>query len=206
MHTQEKLILSRYASIADAIAILLNGYAEIVIHSLQTCKVLYIANNLSNREIGCDSGLDEINFNGDETVIGPYNKLNWDGKNMRAISVILGDDKNSPDAMMCINMNLAEFEAARDVLNLFLNNRALVPQPEKLFHDDWQERVNTYIHNWLAEQQRTLIGLSRQEKKALVFALHDHGAFKGKYITTYVAKTLQLSRTTVFNYLKQVRS
>src|ERR1700758_4187168 len=74
------LLLDRYAAIADGIATLFFPYAEVVIHDLHDQTVLYLANNLSKREIGDDSALEEINHAARERVIGPYEKLNWDGR------------------------------------------------------------------------------------------------------------------------------
>ncbi|MCW0134214.1 PAS domain-containing protein, partial [Burkholderia pseudomallei] len=46
------LLLSRYAPLADGIATLFFPYAEVVIHDLHDQTVLYLANNLSKREVG----------------------------------------------------------------------------------------------------------------------------------------------------------
>ena len=54
------LLLTRYAPLADGIATLFFPYAEVVIHDLRDQTVLYLANNLSRREIGDDSALEEV--------------------------------------------------------------------------------------------------------------------------------------------------
>ncbi|MBZ4231815.1 PAS domain-containing protein, partial [Mycobacterium tuberculosis] len=79
------MLLTRYAPIADGIAARFFPYAEVGIHDLHDQTVLYLANNLSKREVGDDSALEEIDHSARERVLGPYEKLNWDGRRMRCV-------------------------------------------------------------------------------------------------------------------------
>src|SRR5260370_5059630 len=76
-------LLARYRSIADGIVQLFPPYTEVVIHDLSTQTVVYVANNQSKRELGDDSSLDDIEFDPEESVIGPHEKLRWDGRTIR---------------------------------------------------------------------------------------------------------------------------
>lgn len=198
-------MLSRYQSIADAIATLFYPYAEVVLHDLATQSVAYIANNFSKRELGDDSGLDELENTPDATVIGPYEKLNWDGRKLRSISVVLRDDAGAALGMMCVNLDISVFEGARAALDLFLSGSKLVAQPAVLFEDDWQERINRFIHGWLQQRQLSLSILNREHKRELVEALLHEGAFRGKNAANYVANVLGMGRATVFKHLKELK-
>lgn len=198
-------MLSRYQSIADAIATLFYPYAEVVLHDLATQSVAYIANNFSKRELGDDSGLDELENTPDATVIGPYEKLNWDGRKLRSISVVLRDDAGAVLGMMCVNLDISVFEGARAALDLFLSGSKLVAQPALLFEDDWQERINRFIHGWLQQRQLGLSILNREHKRELVEALLHEGAFRGKNAANYVANVLGMGRATVFKHLKELK-
>ncbi|MGF1760470.1 PAS domain-containing protein [Photobacterium sagamiensis] len=210
MKQQEKpnnaeLLLQRYASVADGIALLFSDYVEVIIHDLESQTVVYIANNISKRKVGDPAALDDVNFEQTETVIGPYEKLNWDGKTICSTSVVIRDDENTPIGMLCINMNTAPVEAARAALDLLLPVKNLIPQPEKLFHDDWQEKANSFIHAWLANNHQTISALSRTDKRVLVEALYKEGAFNGKSSADYIASVLNMGRATVFNYLREIK-
>ena len=198
-------MLSRYQSIADAIATLFYPYAEVVLHDLATQSVAYIANNFSKRELGDDSGLEELENTPDATVIGPYEKLNWDGRKLRSISVVLRDDAGAALGMMCVNLDISVFEGARAALDLFLSGSKLVAQPALLFEDDWRERINRFIHGWLQQRQLSLSILSREHKRELVQALLREGAFRGKNAADYVANVLGMGRATVFKHLKELK-
>jgi predicted transcriptional regulator YheO len=198
-------LLARYRAIADGIVLLFPPYTEVVIHDLSTQTVVHVANNQSKRELGDESSLDDIEFGPDESVIGPYEKLGWDGRKIRSVSIVVRSDDGQPIGVMCVNFHIAALEQARQALDLLLSSAALQAQPEKLFQDDWQERVNIFLNHWLQERRLALSMLTREHKRALIEALHEEGAFKGKSAANYVAKVLSIGRATVFNYLKELR-
>jgi len=140
-----------------------------------------------------------------EVNIGPYEKLNWDGQKIRSLSTVLRDHKGRPLAVLCINLNISLFENAKAALDLFLSPSKLIPQPDSLFRDDWQERINTFLHAWLRERQLSLNLLTRDHKRELVLALHAEGAFKGKSASNYVANVLGMGRATVYKHLKELK-
>ena len=198
--------LDNFRAIADAIATLFFPHAEVVLHDLRTQKIDYIANNLSKREVGDDAALEDLlSGDRDERNIGPYEKLNWDGQKIRSLSSVLRDSQGQPQAVLCINLNISLFENAKAALDLFLSPSKLIPQPDSLFRDDWQERINTFLHNWLRERQLGLNLLTRDHKRELVLALHAEGAFKGKSASNYVANVLNMGRATVYKHLKELK-
>lgn len=202
----QRRLLARTRPLADGIAALLFPFAEVVIHDLQSQTIIHIVNSLSRREVGDATALDDIDFDASESVIGPYEKRNWDGSRMRAISVLLRDDAGRPVGVACVNLAMSAFEQAHQTLELFVRGVQVTPQPEKLFRDDWQERILTFLHPWLAKRQLTLGTLTREQKRELVGALYRHGAFEGRSAADYVARLLDMGRATVFNHLKAVRS
>ncbi|MBU1284811.1 MAG: PAS domain-containing protein [Gammaproteobacteria bacterium] len=198
--------LDNYRTIADAIATLFFPHAEVVLHNLRTQKVDYIANNISKRVIGDDAALEDmLSGEVDERNIGPYEKLNWDGQKIRSVSSVLRDASGTPIAVLCINLNISMFETAKQALDLFLSSSKLVPQPDALFRDDWQERINTFLHSWLRQRQLGLNLLTREHKRELVEALHAEGAFKGKSAANYIANVLNMGRATVYKHLKEIK-
>ncbi|MBV8047062.1 MAG: PAS domain-containing protein [Paludibacterium sp.] len=196
---------SRHQATADAIATLLYPYAEVVLHDMASHTVAYIANNFSKRSVGDDSGLDELPAKLETDIIGPYEKLNWDGRRLRSISVALRDEAGRIEGLMCINMDISVFESARAALNLFLSGDRVVAQPDVLFQDDWQERINQFIHRWLRTRQLSLSILQREHKRELVEALQQEGAFRGRNAANYAANVLGMGRATIYKYLKEMK-
>ncbi|WP_323877424.1 helix-turn-helix transcriptional regulator [Aeromonas caviae] len=201
----QEMLLTRYRHVADGISTLFFPYAEVVIHDLVSQSVLYLANNLSQREIGDDAALEEIEHSKKEGVIGPYEKLNWDGRKMRSVSMVLFDDNKKAAGMMCINFNVAVFEEVKSILDVFIKGVGVIAQPAELFKDDWQERINTFLLRWLQEHQVSLSSLTRDHRRELVEALYVEGAFNGKSSANYIAKVLGMGRATVYKYLKEMK-
>lgn len=201
----KNVLVERYSAVADSVALLFSGYVEVIIHELDSQSVVYIANNISKRNLGDPSSLDDVKFSESEGVIGPYEKLNWDGQNIRSTSTVLRDDKGTAIGMLCINMRISAFEAAKDMLDMLLSGHKVIPQPDILFHDDWQERINTFIHAWLKKQCLSISILTHASKRQLIEALYEEGAFKGKSAPNYVASVLNMGRATVFKYLREIK-
>ncbi len=190
---------------ADAMAALLPGLVEVVLHDLARQEVVHIANNMSNRQLGDPSGLDEIAFDPAERLIGPYEKRNWDGGTIRSMTAVLRHVSGEPFGVMCINLNASVLEGARGLLDRILSGQPVIPQPDSLFRDDWQERINTFIHSWLLEHGQTVGQLNRTGKRSLVQALHASGAFEGRNAADYIARVLGMGRATIFNHLREIR-
>ncbi|CAM3680782.1 Transcriptional regulator DauR [Pseudomonas reidholzensis] len=195
-----------YKVIADCIATLLFPHAEVIVHDLESQTVVHIANNFSKRTLGDDSALDDLPDDlGQAASLGPYEKLNWNGQKIRSISSVLRDAQGKPEALLCINVNFSVLEQARDALDAFFQVSRLVPQPDALFRDDWQERINTFLHAWLGERQLSLNTLSMKHKRVLIEALYNEGAFEGRSAADYVANVLSMGRATVYKWVKLLR-
>ncbi len=193
--------LAPFVPVCDAIANLFAPFAEVVLHDLSSATVVHIAGNFSKRELGDPSNLNEIDFKPSDVVIGPYEKTNWDGRRIKSISVVLRTSNGRAVAVLCINVDVSNFENMMLALQSFVSVPAGAGKPESLFRDDWYERINDYIHHWTTSRGLNVSDLSRTEKKALVCALAEDGAFGGKNAAGYISRLLGMGRATVYNYL-----
>lgn len=170
---------------------------EVVIHDIAANKIVYIAGSLSKKKIGDSSLLHEDKFDDIDEVI--YPKINFDGKLIKSISVLLEDKW-----LLCINCDISIFSRLQGLSQLFLTNYAK-NQPNSLFANDWQEKLNITIHNYLQEKNLSFANLNNANKKSIIEYLFKLGAFNEKNAADYIAKTLNLGRATIFKYLKNLR-
>ncbi|HDS1733803.1 PAS domain-containing protein [Pseudomonas sp. BP8] len=199
--------IANYKAIADSIALLLFPHAEVIVHEVKGQTIVHIANNFSKRKLGDDSALDqELGDFRRSANLGPYEKINWNGQKIRSITSVLYDQHGEVEYLLCINLNFSVLEQAREALDAFFQVSRLIPQPESLFKDDWQERINTFLHSWLKERDLSLPTLKMKDKRSLVEALHAQGAFEGRSSADYVANVLNMGRATVYKYLKALKS
>ncbi|WVT76904.1 PAS domain-containing protein (plasmid) [Sinorhizobium chiapasense] len=194
--------LRPHVLVCDAIALLFQPYAEAVLHDLATETVVHISGNFSKREIGEPSLLSEIGFKEADGIIGPYEKVNWDGRPIKAISAVLRDRTGKAIGVLCINADVSDFHAALRTLNALVRVPAS-DKPASLFKEDWHERVNEYVQQWTATRGLTISTMSRADKQALVIALSSDGAFGGKNAASYISRILGMGRATVYKYLSK---
>ncbi len=190
-----------FVPVCDAIATLFTPFAEVVLHDLASASVVHIAGNFSKRELGDPSNIHEIDFKPDDVVIGPYEKTNWDGRRIKSISAVLRTPAGKGVAVMCINVDVTEFESIILALQNFVSVPAGIGKPESLFRDDWHERINDYIRQWTTSRGLNASDLSRAQKKELVCDLAEDGAFGGRNAAGYISRLLGMGRATVYNYL-----
>lgn len=195
--------LDLYFPVSQAISLLLHPHGEVVVHDLTTGKIAAIYNNLSKRKIGDDSLIEElVDYTKLPDVFPVYVKTNWDGRKMKSTTATLRDKKNNPIGLLCINLDISRWEEFRHFLNEWSIIQNPQNQPEILFKDDWREKINLYVSEYLKKEGTILKMLSKEKKQDLIKALHREGAFKAKNAATYVADVLDLSRATIYNYLR----
>ena len=196
--------LSAYVPICDAIALLLQPQAEVVLHDLATETVAHIANPFSHREMGEPSLLHEIDFRPDVALIGPYEKVNFDGRRLKSVSAVLHESGRAV-GVICINLDVTHLHSAIEMLTALTRVPPGAGQPAVLFQEDWHERINQYVHAWTARNGVVIADLERAQKQQLVSELAADGAFGGKHAAAYVSRVLQMSRASVYNYLRAAK-
>jgi D-arginine utilization repressor len=193
--------LLHYKAIAEAISLLLFPHAEVVLHDLKTGCIGAIFNNLSKRSVGDESLLDGMNKLSDaQDVFPPYFKTNFDGRKMKSVTAVLRNPRGKAIGLLCINLDISKWEE----MHLFIQDliKPTTEMPDFLFKNDWREKINIYVSSYLKQHALRLESLDRAEKKKLLLALHQEGAFDTKNAASYIAEVLQISRATVYNYLK----
>lgn len=198
---REQNDLTPLFAVCDAIALLLQPHAEVVLHDLKSETVCHISNNFSKRVLGEPSLLHEIDFKPTDRIIGPYEKVNWDGRRIKSISAVVHSGAR-PVGIVCINVDVTHIHAAMQVLGSFSSVPIDVDKPAALFKEDWHERINEFINGWTKQRGLAVSNLTRAEKQELVNALADGGAFEGKHAAAYISRILGMGRATVYNYLK----
>ncbi|MEY8766611.1 MULTISPECIES: helix-turn-helix transcriptional regulator [Francisella] len=197
--------LEKFINVAEAISRLLHPFAEVVIHDLSKNKIVAIFNPISKREIGDISYLDHIDLDAyDDFVIGPYDKINYDGRKMKCIITIIKSLTNDVIGTLCINLDISVFDRYQNLINVFLNNNnmQMSQQQQSLFRDTLYEKINNFVQRYCIDNNLPIDNLTRDQKKNLILELKQQGALDGKNASKYIANALNISRATVYNYLK----
>ncbi|MBN9377666.1 MAG: hypothetical protein BGO14_11265 [Chlamydiales bacterium 38-26] len=195
--------LNKYAGVAQAISMLLHPYAEVVLHNLSTGRIAAIYNNLSKRKVGEESLLEDIvDLTKLPDVFPLYSKINWEGKKMKSVTATLRDSKGMPFALFCINLDLSKWEEMHQFILGWMGGLDTKEQPDVLFKNDWKEKINAFVTDYLQKEGLSLKTITKEQKKELVRTLHLKGAFQAKKAASYAAEVLEISRATIYNYLR----
>lgn len=198
-------ILKPYIALCDAIGKLFYPHVEVVLHDLESKKLVHIVNAFSKRRVG-DAMVSELKDLDAilEEWVGPYEKRTSEGKRLKAVSIIIKDADEKPIGMLCINYNIEPLENLQDFLKTFLPINAN-EKPSVLFSQNWKEHADERIQAYLNTHNIALSGLNNDDKKALVGALQKEGIFEIRNVAPYVCTVLNISKATLYNWLKMHR-
>ncbi len=198
--------LKSYRAVCDAIGKLFYPNVEVVLHDLEAKKLIHIVNAFSKRRVG-DAMLSERKDIStlQEDWVGPYDKTSSDGKRLKAVSIIIKDVDEKPIGMMCINYNTEAIETLFESLKGFLHVNDTASKPPVLFSQSWREHTDETIEKYLSTKNIALSGLSSDDKKELVGFLEVEGIFAIRNVAGYVCSVLNVSKATLYNWLKTIR-
>ncbi|WP_029063903.1 PAS domain-containing protein [Labrenzia sp. DG1229] len=205
--SQDALVERTAVPIAEALSKLLGSNVEIVIHSLATETVAYICNPYSKRQIGDPSYLSELDFREDDDrdVIGPHERVNWDGRVVRTISAVLRDDDGKPFALTCFNYDLSDIMAAQNAITALIGAPVSTGEPDALFKNDWHEKMNRFIVDWCRDKNKNVDALAKEDRLELLGEIVRTDGLREKHAASYVARVLNVSRATIYNDIKVIR-
>jgi predicted transcriptional regulator YheO len=129
------------------------------------------------------------------------------GHTLRSLSVTLRDTRGEAFGLLGINLDVSGLQQAqRSLAGLTeVPTGEGATESEEIFAGDIREVVAGMIAKAMAETGKTVPQMNRDEKMDVVKRLEERGAFLVKRSAEQVAEALDLSRFTIFTYLKQIR-
>lgn len=187
---------------AEAIGLLFGARVEIVVHDLASGTIAHIVNPYSHRVPGDPSNVHDIDFRTEDMVIGPYEKVHWDGSILRSISIVQRTPEGRAAYMICVNYDQADLLAVQRAVEALMPAKPLGQQPDDLFRNDWHERMNIFVSDWCQARGAKVDELNRGLRRALLAELEASGALAERNAAAYVGRLLGVSRATIYNDLK----
>ena len=125
------------------------------------------------------------------------------------LAVTLRDEQGDVFGILGLNFDVSGLvQTQRTLANLAAAGRVggeVAPETEEIFADDIRDVVAGMVAKILNEMGKTPAAMSRDEKMEVVKRLEERGAFLVKRSAEQVADALDLSRYTIFSYLKEIR-
>lgn len=130
----------------------------------------------------------------------PFSELLSVGRNVRSMIHPIYVDNKKIMGYLRIRHDLTHFKNLQEQLSFLIQPPSDFLQQTST--DPWKQLIDQSIHTYLSENKITLQAMSSKQKREIISNLRDKGLFDFKESSAYVASKLQISRATVYNYLK----
>lgn len=202
-------------SLMDGLSELLGADYEVILHDLSHVEssVVAIRGDITHRKVGAPATnylMRLLKEYGDDAP----NSVNYrnelpDRRVLRSSTLFIRDDEGRILGSLCINQDLTEYIAAR---NLLENNTKFSGQPRKdappqeLFASEISELMENMVDGEIHLARKMVAYMQKDEKMAMVENLERKGVFDVKGAVEYVADRLGVTNYTIYNYLKEIKS
>ena len=203
--------LKIYIPLINFLATVLGNDTEVVLQDFTNGfdhSLVYIKNNLSNREIGSpatDFVLDivrnKIYIENDYLV--NYRSRTHSGKNLYSSSYFIKDELNELVGMICINSDKSKMISLK---KLFESGISII---DETIVENFNQSVDSLIDDLIFKETNgkdlSQYKLSKSEKISIVQVLDTKGFFEFKDSISKVASIFQMSEVSIYKYLQEVR-
>lgn len=208
--------LENMKAVANGFFRFLGKEAEVVVHDLSQpeSSIIFIAGELTDRELGgpiTDIGLKRLrNENNPEDVLNYKNELE-DGRVLKSSTIFVTDDNGQVLGCLCINYNITNLYMVENTIKNFcaLENRdKKEAQKSESKHEIFAHNINDVMEkmltNSIKEVEKPIPYMEKDDKIKVIEYLDKKGAFMIKGAVDHAADKLNVSRYTIYNYLKEV--
>lgn len=209
-------ILEVLCKMADVFAIAAKGDVEIVVHDLKKKRgsiVKIVNGHISDRREGdplAPSPIENTRFReafGDTGEPGEVRVIDkrvpWitNERPVRSRSLMFFDSAGKACAMICVNFDETLSERLRDDFALMFGvaRPPLDEQPSPR-DENMGAMVESIVDEAIAASPAPVARMSKQEKLKAVEVMHKKGVFLMRGSVEYVAKRLEVTKHTIYNY------
>ncbi len=205
-------ILKQLSSVIEGIALLFGKYCEVLLFSLDDMEhsIMAIENgHITNRKKGDPmskrtlSGFIEMRES-NKDVAGPFYTKRKNGKTLKSITILIRNPKEVPIGFLAINFDISApfLEVVSSLLPFFEDNKFLNTPHLTTAKDLFESALNDVI----ASVHKQTGYSPTQKNKMIVEQLYTRGVFNIKNGIDLTASKMGISRYTVYNYLRQIKT
>ncbi|OIV47059.1 hypothetical protein BK025_07075 [Sodalis sp. TME1] len=205
-------ILASYEAVVDGLAMLIGGHCEIVLHPLEDlkCSAVRIANGEhTGRKVGSpisDLALRMLHdmAGEDSSVSRAYFTRAKNGVLMKSVTIAIRNREQRVIGLLCINMNL-------DVPFSQIMQTFIPPETQDIatsvnFASSVDDLVAQTLEFTIEEVNADRNVSNNAKNRQIVLNLYEKGIFDIKDAINQVADRLNISKHTVYLYIRQFKS
>ena len=208
--TEKEQIFQNLQQIADAVHALFGSNCEVVIHDLADLQqsLVYMKGDVTGRKTGApatnllaklvEQSPDEVDHQHN------YKSVTADGRCLKSTTTIMKDSSGKPVAAFCINIDTTQYFNAIQALLPFIHDLDSGIYPSKeTFADSTSDTVKTLFGQAVEEIGTQPAAMSIDEKTRFIDKMKQNGVFQFKGAVEQVAGLMDVTKCTVYNYLKK---
>lgn len=205
-------ILKSYESVVDGLAMLIGPHCEIVLHSLDNlqCSAIRIANGEhTGRQVGSpitDLALRMLHdlHNEKTNVSRAYFTRAKSGVLMKSVTIAIRNRQQRVIGLLCINMNLdVPFS---QIMATFMPPEMQQVDSSVNFASSVDDLVAQTLEFTIEEVTNDRNVANNAKNRQIVLNLYEKGIFDIKDAINQVAERLDISKHTVYLYIRQFKS
>jgi predicted transcriptional regulator YheO len=201
--------------VVDAFAATFGRDCEVVLHDVSDLKnsVVAIANgHVTNRQLGSPAtdllvSLIEAEESGGTEARVNYRSHTEDGRLLKCTTVPIRDGGGTLIGALCINYDLTHLQVATAALEEIARiDEQGETGTEEAFPRDANSFLQVMIDTALSRLSKPVALLTKKDNLEVVRELDENDIFSIKHAVEAVARRLNVSRYTIYNYIDEVRS
>ncbi len=209
---QGDFTLKDLVPVVEALGKTLGKQYEVVLHNvLQTeSSVMAIANeHVTGRSVGSpatDLLVEIINSESvNNNMVLNYANRTKDGRKLKSSTVLIRSNKGDAIGCLCINIDLTNMEVAKKFIeSISFVNEEHGEESLENFPEDVTEFQKIMIEKSMRLVDKPISLCTKEDKLRVVRYLHQNNMFNIKGSVEEVAKALNVSRYTIYNYVEEV--
>lgn len=206
---EDRTILNSYKAEVDGVSALIGEHCEIVLHSLEDIEhsAICIANgHNTNRQVGSpitDFALRSLRNMQSESVSKPYFTRAKGNVLMKSVTIAIRNKSQRMIGLLCININLDA--PVSQFIQSFMPTIETAETSSVNFASSVEELVSQTIEKTIEEVNVDRAVANNNKNRQIVISLYEKGIFDIKDAINLVAERLNISRHTVYLYIRQIK-
>ena len=208
--------LAAMIPVVDALATTFGRDCEVVLHDVSdlTSSVIAIANgHVTNRGVGAPatdllvSIMEHADTTHPDDARMNYHSHTEDGRLLKCTTIPVRDGGGEIIGALCINYDLTRVQVATSVLEDLSHVEATeAAGTEEAFPRDASSFLQVMIDQALSRLSKPVALLTKKDNLEVIRELDENDIFSIKHAVETVARRLNVSRYTIYNYIDEVRS